>query len=80
MGLRLIGADGRKLRWADGFYRYVWMLWSAYGFYIPVLEIIQLYRSFERCRREETQLGPGDDLHGDHLPLPERGGHRLVLA
>ena len=55
MGLRLIGADGRKLRWADGFYRYVWMLWSAYGFYIPVLKIIQLYRSFERCRREETQ-------------------------
>ena len=55
MGLRLIGADGRKLRWADGFFRYVWMLWSAYGFYIPGLEIIQLYRSFERCRREETQ-------------------------
>ena len=55
MGLRLIGADGKKLRWADGFFRYVWLLWSGYGFYIPVLEEIQLYRSFERCRREETQ-------------------------
>lgn len=55
VGLRLMGADGRKLPWADGFFRYVWMLWSAYGFYIPGLEIIQLYRSFERCRREETQ-------------------------
>ena len=55
MGLRLIGADGKKLRWADGFFRYVWMLWSGCGFYIPVLSIIQLYRSFERCRREETQ-------------------------
>ena len=55
MGLRLTGADGKKLRWADGFFRYVWMLWSACGFYIPILSIIQLYRSFERCRREETQ-------------------------
>ena len=55
MGLRLTGADGKKLSWSEGVSRYLEMLWSGRGFYIPVLEVIQMYRSFERCRREETQ-------------------------
>ena len=55
MGLRLTGADGKKLRWADGFFRYLEMLWSGLGFFLPIFNPIQLYRSFERCRREEPQ-------------------------
>ena len=79
MGLRLTGADGRKLRWADGFFRYLEMLWSGLGFYLPIFNPIQMYRSFERCRREETQPWDRETIYTEST-FRFRNAAAIVLA
>ncbi len=59
LGMRLAGMDGKNLPYSEGVTRYLMMLWTGLGFYIPVLSLVMILRSAWRCWKEEPQ--PWDD-------------------
>ena len=59
LGLRLTGLDGKPLPYSEGLSRYVLMMWQGRGFFIPIWSLVQMVRSWLRCRNGEPQ--PWDD-------------------
>ena len=55
LGMRLTAPDGKKLSYGAGLNRYLRMLWHGLGCYIPILSLVQLYRSATRCSNQEPQ-------------------------
>ena len=59
LGMRLTGPDGKPLPYSEGLSRYVLMMWQGRGFFIPIWSLVQMVRSWLRCRNGEPQ--PWDD-------------------
>lgn len=59
LGMRLTGPDGKPLPYGEGLSRYVLMMWQGRGFIIPIWSLVQMVRSWLRCRNGEPQ--PWDD-------------------
>ena len=57
--MRLTGPDGKPLPYSEGLSRYVLMMWQGRGFFIPIWSLVQMVRSWLRCRNGEPQ--PWDD-------------------
>ena len=79
LGMRLTGADGRKLSFGQGVSRYFLMLWHGLGFGIPIWSLVQMYRSAKRCWNEEPQPWDEDTAY-IAKPFRARYGVGLALA
>lgn len=60
LGLRLTGADGRRLTYSEGFTRLIMLAWYGLGLGIPIWNLVQLYRSAKRCADGEPQPWDAD--------------------
>ena len=79
LGMRLTGPDGKPLPYGEGLSRYVLMMWQGRGFFIPIWSLVQMVRSWLRCRNGEPQ--PWDDGVA-YFAKPFRGRYAasLILA
>ena len=59
LGMRLTGPDGKNMPYTEGLARYFLMMWYGQGFEIPIWSLVQMVRSWLRCRNGEPQ--PWDD-------------------
>lgn len=55
LGLRLSGAGGDNLTYAEGFTRHLMLLWYGLGLWIPIWSLVRLYQSAKRCMEDESQ-------------------------
>ena len=60
MGLRLEAPGGRKLTYAEGFSRYLLLLWYGLGLGIPIFNLVRYYQCAKRCGEGEPQTWDTD--------------------
>ncbi|MGN0479219.1 MAG: RDD family protein [Hominenteromicrobium sp.] len=58
-GLHLTNKDGSHLSYTDGLRRTWSVLWRGYGLYIPVYNLVRLWKSYKTCTADEPE--PWDD-------------------
>ena len=54
LGIRITDLNGRRLSYAKARSRVVIMLWRGNGFYIPIYNVVRLWKSFSDCRDGKT--------------------------
>lgn len=60
MGLRLEAPGGRKLTYAEGFTRYLLLLWYGLGLGVPIFNLVRYYQCAKRCGEGEPQPWDAD--------------------
>ena len=55
LGLRLMGAGGQKLTYAEAFTRHLLLLWYGLGLGIPIWNLVRMYQCAKRCKEGEPQ-------------------------
>ena len=77
LGLRLAGPDGTRLSYGEAVTRHLRMLWSTMGFGIPILSLVQAFRSARRCWREDPHPWDEDIAY---TAAPVRVGRRTLAG
>lgn len=54
-GLRIEDADGKRLSYSQGLERTWGVIGAGMGYYIPVYQLVRLWKSYDLCKRKERQ-------------------------
>lgn len=54
-GLRIEGPDGSRLSYGEGLERTVRVIGAGMGYFIPIYNLVRLWKSYKLCSEQETQ-------------------------
>ena len=80
LGLRVLGRDGERLTYTQGFIRHLLLLWHGEGLFIPIWSWIQMFRTARRCWNDEPQPWDEDTAYEAAPFRPLRHAGAMVLA
>lgn len=80
LGLRVLGRDGERLTYTQGFTRHLLLLWHGEGLFIPIWSWIQMFRTARRCWNDEPQPWDEDTAYEAAPFRPLRHAGAMVLA